>query len=383
MAANQSEVHFTLIENDADLKNLITALKKERSVAFDLEADSMFRFKERVCLVQVAIPNRIFLIDPLKLSNLKPLQSIFSDSSIQKVFHGADYDVRSLYRDFEIEIHHLFDTEIACRFLGLHETGLDAVIKNFFGVELDKKYQKKDWSQRPLTEEMMRYAARDVLYLIPLARLLEKDLRAKGRLPWVQEECLLLSQVRPANVESQPLFVKCKGAGKLDRKSLALLEELLRLRMKIAAKKDRPLFKVLSNRSLLMIAKERPRTKEQLIALDLLSPKQAEMYGDAIVNTLHRAGRIPDDQLPEYPRKKAPRLKPAVPPRIKKLKAWRDDKAAELSFEPALLLNKMQMTAIAVAKPADMASLKAVPGLKEWQTKQFGREILRQLKIMP
>ncbi len=383
MQTEPSKTRYTLIENESDLLEATSKLKKEKIVAFDLEADSMFRFKEKVCLLQIATRHRIFLVDTLKTTDLAPLKPIFSDPDIQKVFHGADYDVRSLYRDYQIEIFNLFDTEIACRFLGLKETGLNAVVKNRFCIALDKKFQKKDWSRRPLTEEMLAYAANDVLYLIPLAGFLKKELRIKGRLPWVKEECDLLSKVRPPAPNNKPLYVKLKGAGRLDRRSLGILEELLQLRIKIAASKDRPLFKIFSNKSLMVIARTGPIKQEQLIGLKELSRRQVEMYGDALINAVLTARSIPENKLPEYPRNKIPRLGPTVPPTIKILKEWRDGKAEELSFDPGLLMNKALMTAIALNKPVGLEGLKAIPEMKDWQTMQFGRDILRLLKTLP
>ena len=110
-----------------------------------------------------------FVIDPLAIPDLSPLKPLFSDVNIQKIFHGADYDVRSLHRDFGIEINNLFDTELASRFLGVTGTGLDAVVKQHLDICLDKKYQKKDWSKRPLPAEMIEYAASDVMYLLPIS----------------------------------------------------------------------------------------------------------------------------------------------------------------------------------------------------------------------
>ena len=79
------------------------------------------------------------------------MRPILADPSVRKIFHGADYDIRSLHRDFGIEVCNLFDTMIACQFLGEKEVGLAAVLKKRFGVELDKRYQKADWSKRPLS----------------------------------------------------------------------------------------------------------------------------------------------------------------------------------------------------------------------------------------
>ena len=129
---------------------------------------------------------------------------------------------------FPSSVHNLFDTMIACQLLGEKEVGLAAVLKKRFGAELDKRYQKADWSRRPLDAGMIAYAAADTSFLVALYRQLEKELAARGRLSWVEEECVLLSEVRAADREGEPFILRFKGASRMDRRTLAVLEELLR-----------------------------------------------------------------------------------------------------------------------------------------------------------
>ncbi len=126
------ETNCRIIATPAELEKAAGQFERETAVAVDLEADSMYHFKERVCLVQIATKKLSVMVDPLMIEDLSPLKPLFSNSGIRKVFHGADYDIRSLYRDFNISINNLFDTELASRFLGLKESGLQAVLKNVF-----------------------------------------------------------------------------------------------------------------------------------------------------------------------------------------------------------------------------------------------------------
>jgi len=178
------KVHKIIDTFDA-LANLVAMIENDKIIGVDLEADSMYHFKEKVCLIQIASRGINAVIDPLMIQDLSPLKPLFKKAEIQKIFHGADYDVRSLYRDFRITINNLFDTELASRFLGYSETSLEAVLKNKFEVVLDKKYQRKDWSKRPLPQDMISYAAKDVRYLLPLAESLSTELENKSRLRWV------------------------------------------------------------------------------------------------------------------------------------------------------------------------------------------------------
>jgi ribonuclease D len=319
-------------------------LENEKKIAVDMEADSMFHFREKVCLIQISTSEKNYLIDPLAFNNLSNLGPVFADHKIEKIFHGADYDIRSLHRDFDIEVNNLFDTQIACRFLGFHETGLEAVLHKEFGICLNKKYQKKDWSIRPLPREMLEYGMEDTCHLIPLTKNFQKKLKKLGRLSWVREECEILSKVRYTNDGHIPLFLKFKGAGRLKPRELAILENLLRLRTNIARKKDRPLFKILGNNTIMRLVELQPSNIRQIIKSNALSKKQIKMYGNMIVEKINEAKRLPSGKLPVFPKTRSPKIAPEVPERIQCLKKWRDKKAKDLRIDPALICTKSIMT---------------------------------------
>ena len=114
---NQKEPTYILVETHADLCRIASEIEREEAIGVDLEADSMFHYREKVCLLQIATTCEVFLIDTLTVKDLSPLAAVFADSHIRKIFHGSDYDIRSLHRDFGIEVDPLFDTQIAARFL--------------------------------------------------------------------------------------------------------------------------------------------------------------------------------------------------------------------------------------------------------------------------
>jgi ribonuclease D len=373
-------ITYKMINSESELESFGRAIENEKAIGVDLEADSMYHFKEKVCLIQIAAPNINVVIDPLVVKDLSPLKQIFRRRDIRKIFHGADYDVRSLFRDFRITINNLFDTELACRFLGFSETGLEAVLKNKFDVTLNKKYQRKDWSRRPLPPDMIAYAAKDAGYLLPLARSLKSELEERGRLGWVLEECEYLSKVRPNTNNTGPLYMHFKGAGKLNPRSLAILEAVLQLRREIAQKKDKPLFRIFSSRSLLDLAEKKPVSLKQLEKTETLSTKQINMYGREIVAAIERAMKIPSKDLPVYPRKKTPRIPLTVAGRVKALRQWRDQQVKKLAIDPALICTKSLMRAIAQQRPLTLSDLSVIKEMKNWQRKEFGRDILAVLK---
>jgi ribonuclease D len=373
-------LRYDIVSTPADLQSLAEELEAETAFGVDLEADSMYHFQEKVCLLQIASAKRNVVVDTIALTDLSPLKTAFRSADIRKVFHGADYDVRCLYRDFDIRVSNLFDTQCACRFLGFKETSLESVLKQIFGVALDKKYQRKDWSRRPLPKEMLAYAATDVCYLLPLALALEAELTAKGRLAWLGEECRLLSKVRPSTGEDGPLFLTCKGAGRLEPRSLAVLEQLLKLRRKIALRKDRPLFKVFNHEALLQLAEARPADLGELEKTGALSPSQIDRHGSDILAAIQKAMRLPASELPRYPFKKPRAMPAAVSDRIRLLRRWRESQARRLKIEPALICSKAAMAAIAERRPSEPEDLAEIPELRTWQRKSFGRDIVAALQ---
>ncbi len=371
---------YELIDTPEGLERLVCNLGGLNVMAVDLEADSMYHFQDQVCLIQLAINGKIYIIDPIKLGSIELLEPYFLDPRIRKIFHGADYDIRSLFRDFDIVIHNLFDTELACRFLGIQQSGLDAVIQTFFQVKLEKKYQKKDWSKRPLPPDMINYAAKDVEYLLQLSEILEQKLIQKNRLSWVEEECRLLSKVRPNTNHDAPLFLNFRGAGKLKPRELAILEEVLIWRRETARKKDRPLFKIIGNHNILKLVHKLPRSKDELVESKTLSTKQLHMFGHQLIEAVERGLNAPEDDLPVYPRGRAPRISETASRKVSRLKNWKEAKAEKLSIDPALILNKTQIMEIVKTKPVDLQDLSDINGIKAWQVREFGEEIVRCLQ---
>ena len=371
---------YVLIENDADLKKIIPKLQGEAAIGVDLEADSMFHYQEKVCLVQISTQRLNLLIDPLSVKDLFSLAPVFADRRIRKVFHGADYDIRSLYRDFGIEVHSLFDTQIAARFLGLRETSLASLLYEKFHVSSDKKYQKKDWSQRPLPAPMLQYGVQDTCHLLSLAGILEKELMEKGRLFCVEEECELLSSVRPNSSKKRPFFPNFKGAARLDPRSLAVLENVLVLRDQLAKRRDCPHFKVLGNKPIIEIARIKPVTKTDLAGIKDLSLKQIDRMGRSIIKKVRDGLNLPGDALPVYPKKSWQRLSSRETARVKELKSWRERSGGKWEVDPAVICTNAQIQAIAVANPGKPEDMEGIKGVRKWQIKLFGPDICKVLQ---
>lgn len=369
-----------MIQTNDELAALVKLLDGERLLACDMEGDSLHHYQERVCLIQISTPSDSFLVDPLTVSDMSPLAPVMADPAVRKVFHGADYDIRSLHRDFGIEVNNLFDTMVACQLLGEKELGLAAVLKKRFGVDLDKRYQKADWSKRPLSREMIDYAIRDTNLLIDLYGQLEQELAAKGRLYWLEEECALLSRVRSVPRNGEPLFHRFKGAAKMDSRTLTVLEELLRFREEKARLRDVPPFKIVGNDYLRIIAEKKPRKRAELKDACGLPASVADRYGYELLGAVERGVATPSDRLRHYPRVQRVVREREQEERLRCLKEWREAKSRELGVDAGLLANNALLEALAETAPHAETELEKVPALKQWQKKEFGAEIVAATK---
>lgn len=365
-----------ILTTTAAIVELAKELAAETVIAVDLEADSMHSYREKVCLLQFSTPQQTVLVDPLAGADLAALAPVLADPAIRKIFHAADYDLRCLYRDFGFSVRGLFDTMVACQFLGEEKVGLADVLGKYYGVTLDKKFQRADWSLRPLSAEMIRYAAEDTRHLHRLAALLEEKLRDKGRLSWVAEEFALLEQVRFSETEG-PLFLRTKGAAALDRRQLAILEALLQWRNAEAQRRDSPPFKVLGNASLLDLARVAPKTLQGLVGIEGISPRIVDRYGRLLLQAIESALSLPESDLPVFPRGERREKDPEAERRFKQLKIWRQNQAEKLLLEPGVLINNATLEEIARRQPVSVAALADVPGMKNWQCEVLGADLLQ------
>jgi ribonuclease D len=167
-----------------------------------------------------------------------------------------------------------------------------------------------------------------------------------------------------------------KGAFLLDSRSLAVLENLLEFREARAQKADLPPFKVIRNESLLELAMKKPLRLEELKMGKVLSWKQIDRYGTRLLQEIHRAMAIRDEDLPVYPREARPDLPSLLRKRVKALKTWRDMRSKNLGMEPGILLNNALINDLALKDPRSIKEMEEIPGLKIWLKDHFGREIL-------
>jgi len=312
-------------------------------LALDVEADSLHHYPERVCLLQLSAGGRDLLIDPLAGVDLAELGPQLADADRRKILHGADYDLRLLRRDFDLDVRGLFDTMMASRLVGERAFGLAALLQKYVGVELDKRYQRADWSRRPLPPEMQEYAALDTRHLETLSGMLEAGLQRLGREAWAAEEFARLERVRwSSTVDDPDAFRRVKHSATLEPRELAVLRELHRLRDTLAREKDRPPFRIVRDEVLLELARQQPGDPSALLRIRGLP----RAFGSGsrrtlLLDAIEQAMRLPDDTLPERRRRARPPKRSAEhEASLRRLRDARDRLAAELDLEPSIVATR-------------------------------------------
>jgi len=338
-------------------------------VAMDLEADSFHHYREKICLVQVTVGGRHYLLDPLDGARPEALGPVLADPAVCKILHGADYDLRVLHRDHGIEVRGLFDTMVAARLVGARSFGLADLLRDHLDIVLDKAHQRADWSRRPLPDSMLRYAVEDTAHLEALASILENRLSDLGRRSWADEEFRALEGVRWSAVGGDPeAFRRVKGARVLDARGLTLLRSLHAHREERARLRDVPPFRILSDAAMVELARRAPATPGELARIrgmprPLLSGSAARELIEAL-----RAGREAP-AVPLHPPGEPPgrrRLAPALRKRVASLRRIRDDLAGRLELEASLLASRRTLEAIA-EKLEKGEPWRHVAGLRQWQ----------------
>lgn len=364
------------VTRSSQLAELIDRLADQTAIAVDTESDSLYAYREKVCLIQISIPGEDYLIDPLAELDVTPLRSIFATPQIQKVFHACEYDVMCLRRDFDFAFANLFDTMWAARILGWPRVGLGDILQAQFGVTLDKKWQRHNWGKRPIEPGALAYARFDTHYLLPLRDVQLAELQQRDRLAEAREVFDELAQaVHNGHTFTPDDVWSVKGVYDLSGRAQAILRRLLILRDREAQRQDRPAFKVIGDKTLIAIAELAPQRADQLRAIDGMTAAQMQRYGQQII---HAVAQGQKDAVPTLPRRTL--IDPAILERYEALRAWRKQAAAQRGVEPDVIVSNAVLMEIARARPRTLEQLKERPWFGPWRKQAYGAAIVEVLR---
>ena len=336
---------YTFIDQPALLAPLFDALDRVQEVAIDTEADNLFRYRTRVCLLQIMAGEKIFLIDLLAPLPLDGFWQRLATKHL--IMHGSDFDLRLLYDFCEFNAHSLFDTMMAAQLLNLPRFGLAPLLEHHFGVVLAKEGQKANWSRRPLPQKLLDYASLDVLYLPGLRNILRDELQQRGRLAWQEQRCRWqIESARSGFPKNDEHAWRIGRSERLGPRGQCVLWAVWHWREEVALRLDQPPFKITSNDFLIEIAS---RADAGLPEEGILAVNLGRRHSRLITSLTEavRTGLAKNPAtLPRRHRGRVPGFLPLNASELAlqdRLKADRDRIAQLLNLDPTLIANRSQL----------------------------------------
>jgi len=373
-----TSVRYRFLTQAQEIRDYLHILQSEPALAIDLEADSLYSYPEKVCLVQISTPSANTILDPLSGGEgIQALGTVLANQAIAKVLHGGDYDIRLVKKEYGFETLNVVDTMIGAQLAGRAKVGLAALLEEEFGVQVEKRYQRANWSARPLATELLRYAALDTAHLLQLWKRIRQELIRLGRLAWAQEEFSLLEAVAPPPKRAPSCF-DIKGARRLTPKQQAILQALVEVREETARAWNRPPFKVLSNQVLLNWAQSPPLNRKQVLKTPRAGKGILRRLAPRIVNAVHKARSLPLEACPRHSPTPYFPLTDEQKLRLKRLKKVRREAARRLGLSAGLLVNSETLEQLSRAAPQEALGLLETV-LKRWQLEVLGPALRRAL----
>lgn len=351
----------------------LAQLRAEPRLAIDLEANSMYAYREQVCLIQISDSRQDYIIDPVADIDLSGLGELIANPAVEKVFHAAEYDLLLVKREYGWELNNLFDTMWAARILGYERYGLASLLEEMYQIKLNKRHQKSNWCKRPLSPDQLIYAQHDTHFLLRLRDQLEQELEQAGCLEEAREIFEEQTHVTPHNNHFDPdSFWAINGAYDLEPQQQAILKALHIYRDQEAQARNQPLFKILHDKTLLQLAQDAPRNFNQIQAIPGMTWGQIRRYGEGILEAISAGA---NDSPPEHP-KRTKRPSDQVLNRYEKLHNWRKNRARQRGVESDVIISRHTLWEIAEKKPTTQSDLAALETLGQWRCRTYGQEIL-------
>lgn len=357
-------------------QKMIAHLKGQAAIAIDTESNSLFAYQERVCLIQLSLKTQDFLLDPFAFEDLSALGELMADENIEKLLHAGDYDISTLKRDYGFTFNNVFDTMLAASALGETNLGLGTLLEKYFGIVLSKKFQRANWGERPLKQEMLAYAQADSHFLIKLRDYLVPRLEAIGWLELLREDANAMAKnMPPMRAHGEDVW-RVKGSRDLNASEMSLLEALNHTREMLAEKRNRPPFKIFGDTAMVAITLAMPQSLTQLSQLKVLSPHQVKRFGSVIVNTVLRWQENPGKLY----RPANHRIAEDQFERLESLMDLRKNIGHQEGMPSNLILSREMVEKIAKVDPDTLASLEEVMSDYPLRFERYGKQILDLLE---
>ncbi|MDP3990568.1 MAG: ribonuclease D [archaeon] len=335
----------TYITTEKQLQEAIEIWNKEKILAIDIECENnLHHYGMYISLIQISTYTTNWVVDVIAISSIKPLLELFENQSVQKVFHDVSFDFRIINSQFNCRPKNVYDTQLAALFLGKEKVGLGSLLEEYFSISTEKKFQRVDWTRRPLSKEMLEYAIGDTANLLELKDKLEIELEEKGRLHWVQEECQHIENVEFSYNEQN--YLDLAGARSLTPQQRSVLHTLFDIRKRMAQQVDKPVFMIMRNEQLISFAKNSPYSWKSLHGVHPI----VRQNDTELKMAVEKAKQLEE----EYPKKPRKRLTLEQAERIDKLTEQRNAIANGLGIKRHLLVSSDQILQSVVKESLDV-----------------------------
>jgi ribonuclease D len=279
---------YTFIDREEELSAWAEDVANTELMGFDTEFFWERTYFPQLCLIQIAAGDSIVCIDTLNLKDLTPLKKIMKSTVVKKVFHAAKQDIEVLHGVGLESNEQLLDTQIAGGLLGMaDQIGYGDLVEAMVGVRLEKSQTRTDWISRPLTARQLDYAANDVKYLCEMTEILSNKLAELGRLNWWIEDCLRLQQSQGSVLAP---WDRVSGIGKLDVEDFEVAVKMADWRESKAKEVNLPRGWVISDKDLLAIVLDRPKSRKELSLIMKDKPNILRKFSDNILQIVSYRG---------------------------------------------------------------------------------------------
>lgn len=325
-------------------------------VGVDVERSDGERYFRSAALVQVGVHGCCVILDAEALADLPELGHFLADRLA--VLHAIENDVDPLDAA-GVTLGPVADTAVAASLLGL-PTGLGPLLADVVGIAITsekERFQRADWSVRPLPEDMVAYAAGDVVHLPALWRELARRLAERDRTAWYEQE---LDATLDAVRSDRRSWQRTKGAGRLDGHGRAVLRELWEAREAIGRSEDVAPQRVARDDALVAMAEEPPGSTGVLARYGLRR-NQVRAYGPRLVAAARRGAAAPD--VPSDARRTTDEDRAAYD----RMRRARAEVASEIGLDAGVLCPSRVLWSAVLADPSTPEELTAAAGLRPWQ----------------
>ncbi|HZV76199.1 MAG TPA: HRDC domain-containing protein [Candidatus Babeliales bacterium] len=364
-----------IVADEDEFERLCARVAQADRIGLDTEFHAERTYSPRLMVVQLAFDDGAAIVDALALANLRPLALALTHTTV--VGHALSADLKIFANRFDVVPPRVFDTQIAAAFLGYGmQVSLADLVRSVCDVRLAKSQTVSDWSARPFSERQIEYLVGDVAHLLALYDALRSRLEERGRYEWLYEECAELGDIERYRSDERRAYLRIPGATRMSRRELGILNELVKLRDRVARERDLPLRYVIPDDVVGGLALLKPAQLEELAQLRRLDGGMKRQLGPAILQAVALGQALDEADLPERPSRATGPARDAL---VSLLSAAIAQIARDAALPASLLVSRPVLERLAREIPQDRASFDRALDLQPWRLALVAEPLWRLL----